>query len=1505
MNSNQLEELRGQLASRNTVVIVGGGVSRAITNNAARASWRDLLRCGISHAEAVVTGLPDGWGKRQRSAIEAGDHDEALSVAELVARKLGAPQGGEYRRWLAESVGSLTVQNRGLVEALLRLRAPLCTTNYDGLLESVTKMRAVSWREPIICERVLRGDENGIIHLHGFWEDPESVVLGLRSYEDAIGDGRAQAMLRALRMYRSLLFIGFDEDTYEENLDGFVAWADMRLPSAEFRFYWVARNDRIERKQQVNQRFSVLGYGQTNTDLETFLQEISPSMGGSVPTRWPAADVALLNAVQLYRAEMARSSQRIRFVDLASRAEDREIPLGLDRLPIFIPQRLSRIAARRGAPDATWAMSGSMQEERSDANFAATVSIDHVLRDEKAPLLVLLGAPGSGKSEITLWLVAKLCTPGESLPGVSPEMVPVRIEMRLFDGAYGKHGAGYDFFVFAASQLKERAIPLDEGQLRDLAREGRILWLFDGMDEVRHIESRRRFAEMIHGLLQGRMGRAIVTSRTAGSAVLLEVLQDAVGFQIQDFNQSQISEFIDRWHRLAFFDDASRGQSRKLRLVHALDRSQTLSELCRSPLLLTLLALLNRSDELPRRRHLVFQRAVELMLSQWEANKNLSQGEVEFEREDKLRYLRELAWSMQSEKWTGSANNAISHPDLLRFTADFCQRQFNLDRDRAEGRAGVLIDYLEQRNHTLTYLGGGLYAFAHKTFLEYLAAEALVRFHKAEEIDAKFRQSWRFESWREVFCLACGLMDDADQCDAILRVLQSLIRQQPFSSAHACERAHLYAFAIRCLAEVRQVQTEPLRSLIQRLMQLVQQDEISAENWEADRSARQAILDALGWFGPRWPTPDAWIDWAVHPTLSLERHIGWVWACSVATALPGLQKRRIAEFMSQRPDLVNEAIEVVFSQSMHDGLWDIEDVPLLLEVINKNTNINQSKLGYFFAEQATQRSVRWLVGLDCSSKFYLGVMQYLLENGKSEDRPMILDYAEKCILAYGKDIITKHGYTILLKNPDILSKIAWILVELLNDSQEIVQLEAASLLLESEYQALAVEKLKALRFSSDTKILSALVELYQNLGFRDLSIQMINNTWNSDSIDNQSQYYLIDKVISAKTDTALDIDIIEFAKKRPEALQYSYDLWRYLVENEPRLISNRDLEDIFYRYAIDGYPSMDIRHASDGDPQLSFQISEIFINILNRRGAGIFSNETALFKIAFGLFKSAKEGKDTARKSLHWLATNALDHSVRLRASVVISDIDALFWLAELASDKETAAKATSEILKLSEFQTEVNRRLSILLQSTPHAEVQLLCARKLFGLLHEPELQESGRHALDRLATTLSVPATIRMEAAEELALYPVLAQLSMSVSDDAMRNRTLRVMNLLDLQAEILGLGRTTHRAGRVYLDGRWAGNLEETDRGSRFYYLPEWLRNPVAESVSLTLPLRREPFDSDGLHPFFENLLPEGWYLELVAKKVKLRKDDKFGLLLATGADCAGSVEIRPDPEHEIQS
>lgn len=103
---------------------------------------------------------------------------------------------------------------------------------------------------------------------------------------------------------------------------------------------------------------------------------------------------------------------------------------------------------------------------------------------------------------------------------------------------------------------------------------------------------------------------------------------------------------------------------------------------------------------------------------------------------------------------------------------------------------------------------------------------------------------------------------------------------------------------------------------------------------------------------------------------------------------------------------------------------------------------------------------------------------------------------------------------------------------------------------------------------------------------------------------------------------------------------------------------------------------------------------------------------------------------------------------------------------------------------------------------------------------------------------------------------------------------------------------------RSGKVFVESRWAGTVRETESGYQFAYDPDYLAAPDAEAVSLTLPLRMEPYSSTVLFPFFDGLIPEGWLLAVAQRTWKVDARDRMGLLLACCADCIGNVSVIPE-------
>ncbi len=101
------------------------------------------------------------------------------------------------------------------------------------------------------------------------------------------------------------------------------------------------------------------------------------------------------------------------------------------------------------------------------------------------------------------------------------------------------------------------------------------------------------------------------------------------------------------------------------------------------------------------------------------------------------------------------------------------------------------------------------------------------------------------------------------------------------------------------------------------------------------------------------------------------------------------------------------------------------------------------------------------------------------------------------------------------------------------------------------------------------------------------------------------------------------------------------------------------------------------------------------------------------------------------------------------------------------------------------------------------------------------------------------------------------------------------------------------------QVLYQDQLAAWLEETDEGYRLAYVPEWVEKK-GSPVSLTLPVRMEPWESTALFAFFDGLIPEGWLLDLGTRNWKLDPKDRFGLLTAFCRDSMGAVGVVPDTE-----
>lgn len=269
-----VHHLQRQIAQGSVVVVVGAGVSIASTQRNPVASWEGLLLNGVEYCEQVVAGLPNGWAEHIKWQVTSRDVDEMILAAENISRRLGRP-GGHYRVWLRSAFERLQATDPSLLQSIDRFASLVATTNYDGLIEHVTGRQPRTWREDYEIDALTHEGDRVVLHLHGYWEDSESVVLGVRSYEDLLRSKHAQLIQRIMVATSTFIFVGFGAGLDDPNfLSLRETMAELFTGSGYGHFRLCTTQELTEYNQRRvgTEPVSLVAYGDSFGDLGAFLE---------------------------------------------------------------------------------------------------------------------------------------------------------------------------------------------------------------------------------------------------------------------------------------------------------------------------------------------------------------------------------------------------------------------------------------------------------------------------------------------------------------------------------------------------------------------------------------------------------------------------------------------------------------------------------------------------------------------------------------------------------------------------------------------------------------------------------------------------------------------------------------------------------------------------------------------------------------------------------------------------------------------------------------------------------------------------------------------------------------------------------------------------------------------------------------------------------------------------------------------------------------------------------
>jgi hypothetical protein len=458
---------------------------------------------------------------------------------------------------------------------------------------------------------------------------------------------------------------------------------------------------------------------------------------------------------------------------------------------------------------------GPVQNEPSDIR-SGTYSLWKMLkfleREEKGPKLVVIGPPGSGKTTLMRHITMVLTTPVYRRSDIANNN---RLPILLFLRDHAQNiveNPNLRMPDLVELTLKRVDLRPPENWFESKLKKGKFLIMLDGLDEVADIQARRLIVSWVERQTEIYPDNVfIVTSRPYGYREAS--LAGVNVFEVMPFSREKIDYFVHNWYLANEIkshlknDDGVRQQAKAgaQDLLNRLGKSADLMALAVNPLLLTMIATVHRyRSALPGRRVELYKEIFEVFLGKRQQSKGL---DVNLTPAQQQSVLQPLAYQMMSDQQREirleNALELIKQPLLLV--------QSNVD-------ARTFIKNIENQSGLLLERENGIYAFAHKTFQEYLASVHALQQKLESELTTHVENEW----WHETIRLYTAQTDASGIITACLDI------EPPQATA--------LSLAIQCIEEAHQI-----RPNVREILKVVLMRDVE----DKDPMIRRVIADAL------------------------------------------------------------------------------------------------------------------------------------------------------------------------------------------------------------------------------------------------------------------------------------------------------------------------------------------------------------------------------------------------------------------------------------------------------------------------------------------------------------------------------------------------------------------------------------------------------------------------------------------------------------------------------------
>jgi WD40 repeat protein len=356
----------------------------------------------------------------------------------------------------------------------------------------------------------------------------------------------------------------------------------------------------------------------------------------------------------------------------------------------------------------------------------------------EASLLLLLGDYGTGKSAYAIQLAYEVAQ--NRLARSKPGLIPLYVDLR-------DYRRSKDIETFLTSVLSDFQVHIDAGRLRQLLREGRLLLIFDGFDEMASRgnvnDTLANFNEVkrlslpgvktvltcrTHYFRSDRETRQVIDQQSLPlDNPLLEALKQHSGYvvvKLKQFSDDQIRQLIRR----------RAGGAQVDQLWNEISKRYNLLDLARRPVLLdmilaTMPKLIASGDKISLADVYEFYTATWIERDDWRSHVT---------PEGKRKLAERLAWRMM-EVWLGQGEQAerqsrmadaqdddfsVSVAQLLETVGAISGQWLKYPASAEESTDRIDYDF-----RTCSFLrrdSNGRYSFSHRSFLEYFSARYLL-----------------------------------------------------------------------------------------------------------------------------------------------------------------------------------------------------------------------------------------------------------------------------------------------------------------------------------------------------------------------------------------------------------------------------------------------------------------------------------------------------------------------------------------------------------------------------------------------------------------------------------------------------------------------------------------------------------------------------------------------------------------------------------------------------------